>query len=72
MDTVQVIARFEAERQTLAALDHPNVAKVFDAGSTAKGRPFFVMELIEAANLIEFCDEKKLTIRERLELFLPV
>ena len=72
MDSKAVIARFEAERQALALMDHPNVAKVFDAGTTELGRPYFVMELIQGAPITEYCDEKKLTIDERLKLFVQV
>jgi eukaryotic-like serine/threonine-protein kinase len=72
MDTKQVIARFEAERQALAVMDHANIAKVFDAGETATGRPFFVMELVKGVPITEYCDEHRLTPRERLELFVPI
>ena len=72
MDTRQVIARFEAERQALAMMDHPNIAKVFDAGTTDSGRPYFVMELVKGMPITEYCDEHHLTPRERLELFVPV
>jgi serine/threonine protein kinase/tetratricopeptide (TPR) repeat protein len=72
MDTRQVIARFEAERQALALMDHPNIARVFDAGSTPSGRPYFVMELVKGVPITEFCDQNQLTPRQRLELFLPV
>jgi eukaryotic-like serine/threonine-protein kinase len=72
MDTRQVIARFEAERQALALMDHPNIAKVFDAGATDTGRPFFVMELVKGVPITRYCDEHRLTPRQRLELFLPV
>ncbi len=72
MDTRQVIARFEAERQALAMMDHPNIAKVLDAGTTDSGRPYFVMELVKGVPITQFCDEKHLTPRERLELFVPV
>ncbi len=68
----QVVARFEAERQALALMDHPNIARVFDAGTTDTGRPFFVMELVNGVPITEFCDEARLTPRERLELFIPV
>jgi serine/threonine protein kinase/tetratricopeptide (TPR) repeat protein len=70
MDTKQVIARFDAERQALAMMDHPNIAKVFDAGSTEAGRPFFVMELVKGVPITEYCDTNRLTIRERLDLFV--
>jgi len=72
MDTKQVIARFEAERQTLAVLDHPNIAHVFDAGTTEAGRPYFVMEYVEGMSITKYCDEQKLNIEERLELFRQV
>ncbi len=72
MDTKQVIARFEAERQTLAVLDHPNIAHVFDAGTTETGRPYFAMEYVEGMSIIKYCDEQKLNIEERLELFKQV
>ncbi|HEX3798437.1 MAG TPA: serine/threonine-protein kinase [Verrucomicrobiae bacterium] len=72
MDTQQVIARFEAERQVLALLDHPNIAKVLDAGATETGRPFFVMELVRGVRITEYCDRQKLATRERLELFVQV
>jgi serine/threonine protein kinase/tetratricopeptide (TPR) repeat protein len=69
MDSAQVVARFEAERQALALMDHPNVARVLDAGTTAAGRPFFVMELVKGTPITTFCDDKHLSVRERLELF---
>ncbi len=72
MDTRQVIARFEAERQALALMDHPHIAKVLDAGETASGRPYFVMELVKGVPLTRYCDEHRLTPRQRLELFVPV
>jgi serine/threonine protein kinase/tetratricopeptide (TPR) repeat protein len=72
MDSKSVLARFEAERQALALMDHPNIAKVFDAGTTAEGRPYFVMELVKGVPITQYCDERKLTPRERLELFVPV
>jgi WD40 repeat protein/serine/threonine protein kinase len=72
MDSRQVIARFEAERQALALMDHPNIAKVLDAGTTADGRPFFVMELVKGVPITQYCDERRLTPRQRLELFVPV
>jgi serine/threonine protein kinase len=72
MDTQEVIARFEAERQALAVMDHPNIAKVFDGGATDMGRPFFVMELVRGIPLTDYCDKHKLTTRERLELFIPI
>ena len=72
MDTKSVIARFEAERQALALMDHPNIAKVFDAGATQSGRPFFVMELIRGIKITEYCDQNSLSTPERLELFVQV
>ncbi|MSU51315.1 MAG: serine/threonine protein kinase [Opitutus sp.] len=72
MDTKEVIARFGAEQQVLAMMDHPNIAKVFDAGTTASGRPFFVMELVHGVPITTFCDEKKLPTAARLELFAQV
>ena len=72
MDTKQVIGRFEAERQALAMMDHPNIAKVLDAGTTETGRPYFVMELVRGLPITEFCDKKSLTTCERLELFISV
>jgi WD40 repeat protein/serine/threonine protein kinase len=72
MDTRQVIARFEAERQALALMDHPHIAKVLDAGATAAGRPFFVMELVRGVPITKYCDDHQLTPRERLELFVPI
>lgn len=72
MDTVQVIARFEAERQALALMDHPYIARVLDAGSTDSGRPFFVMELVRGVPITKYCDDLHLSIHERLALFIPV
>jgi serine/threonine protein kinase/WD40 repeat protein len=72
MDTRQVVARFEAERQALALMDHANIAKVLDGGTTAGGRPYFVMELVKGTPITRYCDEHRLTPRERLELFVPV
>jgi len=72
MDTREVIARFEAERQALALMDHPNIAKVLDAGATESGRPFFVMELVRGIPITEYCDQNKLGTTERLELFMAV
>jgi tetratricopeptide (TPR) repeat protein/serine/threonine protein kinase len=72
MDSRQVVARFEAERQALALMDHPHIAKVLDAGTTAAGRPFFVMELVKGVPITRFCDEHQLTPRQRLELLVPV
>ncbi|MHC4520252.1 MAG: serine/threonine protein kinase, partial [Planctomycetota bacterium] len=72
MDTKQVVARFEAERQALALMDHPNIAKVLDAGSTETGRPYFVMELVKGIPIIEYCDQVKLPVRDRLDLFIKV
>jgi WD40 repeat protein/serine/threonine protein kinase len=70
MDTRQVIARFEAERQALALMDHPNIAKVLDGGETASGRPYFVMELVKGVPITDYCDQNQVSVRERLELFL--
>ena len=72
MDGRHVLARFGAERQALALMDHPNIAKVFDAGTTDIGRPYFVMELVKGIPITRFCDERRLTLRERLELAIPV
>jgi serine/threonine protein kinase/Tfp pilus assembly protein PilF len=72
MDTRQVIARFEAERQALAMMDHPNIAKVLDAGTTEAGRPYFVMDLVKGAPITEYCDQQHLPIRDRLELMTDV
>jgi serine/threonine protein kinase/tetratricopeptide (TPR) repeat protein len=72
MDSAQVIARFEAERQALALMDHPNIAKVLDAGTTDSGRPYFVMELVNGIPITQYSDEARLNPRERLELFVPV
>ena len=72
MDSRQVIARFEVERQTLAIMDHPNIAKVLDAGTTEAGLPYFVMELVKGTAITEFCDAQKLDTRERLKLFVAL
>ena len=72
MDTKEVIARFEQERQALAMMDHPNIAKVFDAGATQWGRPFFVMELVRGIKITDYCDQANLPTAERLALFIPV
>ena len=72
MDSRQVLARFEAERQALALMDHPHIAKVLDAGTTESGRPYFVMELVKGVPITKYCDEHHLTPRQRLELFVPV
>jgi serine/threonine protein kinase/type II secretory pathway pseudopilin PulG len=72
MDTKQVIARFEAERQALALMDHPNIAKVLDAGATDTGRPYFVMELVRGIKITDYCDQNNLSTRERLDLFIQV
>jgi serine/threonine protein kinase len=72
MDTRAVIARFEAERQALAMLDHPNIAKVLDAGATQTGRPYFVMELVKGEPIVQYCDRNNLSITARLELFSQV
>src|SRR5689334_24653472 len=72
MDTRQIIARFESERQALALMDHPGIARIFDAGATADGRPYFVMEFVRGRPVTEYCDQRRLTIPERLELFVSV
>ncbi len=72
MDTKQVIARFEAERQALAMMDHPHIAKVLDAGATDSGRPYFVMELVKGIAITDYCDQANLTVQERLDLFALV
>ena len=72
MDTKQVVARFEAERQALALMDHPNIAKVLDAGATETGRPYFVMELVQGVPITEFCDQNRLPTQERVKLFITV
>src|SRR5215470_11501274 len=72
MGSKAVLARFEAERQALALMDHPHIAKVLDAGAAPDGRPFFVMELVKGVPITRYCDEQRLTPRERLELFVPV
>jgi tetratricopeptide (TPR) repeat protein len=72
MDTRQVVARFEAERQALALMDHPHIAHVFDGGETASGRPYFVMELIRGIPMTDFCDQSQMPVRQRLELFVRV
>src|SRR5256714_5080183 len=72
MDTKQVVARFEAERQALAMMDHPNIAKVLDAGTTEAGSPYFVMELVRGIRITDYCDQANLTTKERLDLFIKV
>src|SRR5260370_17660843 len=72
MDSRDVLARFDAERQALAVMDHPNIAKVHDAGMTAQGRPFFVMEYVKGVPITQYCDEKKLTPQERLNVLITV
>ena len=72
MDTKSVIARFEAERQVLALMDHPNIAKIFDAGATESGRPYFVMEVVRGIKITDYCDRHSLTTQERLKLFVQV
>src|SRR5437867_11781697 len=72
MDTKEVIARFEAERQAIALMDHPNIARALDAGATAAGRPYFVMELVRGIAITDYCDQAKLPTRERLQLFMKV
>src|SRR6266487_3488374 len=72
MDTRSVVARFEAERQALALMDHPSIARVLDAGATADGRPYFVMELVKGFPITRYCDERHLKLRQRLELMVGV
>src|SRR5438552_18862672 len=72
MDTRQVVARFEVERQALALMDHPNSARVFDAGATPLGRPYFVMELVKGVPITKYCDEHRLDVRQRLSLFADI
>ncbi len=72
LDTRQVIARFEAERQALAMMEHPNIARVLDAGATETGRPYFVMELVKGVSITDYCDTEKLSTRQRLDLFIQV
>jgi serine/threonine protein kinase len=72
MDTRQVIARFEAERQALALMDHPNIARVLDAGATDAGRPYFVMELVHGIKITDYCDQNHLSTCRRLDLFVQV
>src|SRR5262249_23585047 len=72
MDTKEVISRFESERQALALMDHPNIARVLDAGATESGRPYFVMELVKGIPLTKFCDDNHLPPEERMELFIQV
>ena len=72
MDSREIVARFEAERQALALMDHPHIAHVYDAGTTDRGMPYFVMELVDGMPITKYCDEKKLTVRERLRIFLQV
>ena len=72
MDTKQVVARFEAERQALALMDHPNIAKVLDAGTTEQGRPYFVMELVRGIKITDYCDQEKMSTKDRLDLFIKV
>lgn len=72
MDSQEIIARFDTERQALALMDHPNIARVLDAGATDSGRPYFVMELVKGPPITDYCNEKRLTLRQRLELFIPI
>jgi len=72
MDSAEIIARFEAERQTLALMEHPSIAAVLDAGATTAGRPYFAMELVRGIPLTDYCDERRLTIRQRIQLMIPV
>src|SRR5215831_14475341 len=72
MDSKQVIARFESERQALAMMDHLNIARVFEAGTTNAGLPYFLMELVDGIPITRYCDSKRLTVRERIDVFIPV
>ena len=72
MDTKQIVARFESERQSLAVLDHPNIAKIFDGGMTESGRPYFAMECVHGVPITEYCDTQRLSTRSRLRLFIEV
>src|SRR4051812_8800158 len=72
MDSREVIARFEAERQALAIMEHPNIARIFDGGTTPSGRPYFVMELVKGISITEYCDQQRLSSSQRLDLFLVV
>jgi tetratricopeptide (TPR) repeat protein len=72
MDSKSVLARFDAERQAIAVMDHPHIARLFDAGSTDKGQPFFVMELVKGLPLTDYCDQHKLSVAERLQLFMQI
>src|SRR5438552_3183468 len=72
MDSKQVVARFETERQALAVMDHPNISHVFDAAMTSNGRPYFVMELVDGIPITKYCDSKRLSVKERIALFIPV
>ncbi len=72
MDSKQVIARFETERQALAVMEHPNIAHVFDASATSNGRPYFVMELVDGVPITQYCDSRRFSLKERIELFIPV
>ena len=72
MDTAQVVARFEAERQALAVMDHPTIAKIFDGGTTPEGRPYFAMEHVKGEAITAYCDRERLPIQERLELFIQL
>src|SRR5512147_1846252 len=72
MDTREVVGRFEAERQALAMMDHPNIARVFDGGATENGRPYFVLELVRGLKITEYCDENNLSTEERLNLFVQI
>jgi len=72
MDSKQVLARFEAERQALAVMDHPNIAKILDGGMTDSGRPYFVMEYVKGVPFTDYCNQARLSLKERLNLFIPV
>jgi non-specific serine/threonine protein kinase/serine/threonine-protein kinase len=72
MDTREVVTRFHSERQALALMKHPSIAKVFDAGATHQGRPYFVMEYISGVPIIQYCDQHRMSVHDRLELFIQV
>lgn len=72
MDTQQIVARFETERKSLARMEHPNIARVLDAGKTERGQPYFVMELVRGRSITSYARQQKLTLRQRIELFIPV
>ncbi len=72
LDSKSVLSRFDQERQALAMMDHPNIAKVYDAGASERGTPFFVMELVNGSNLLAYCDSRRLGLEQRLALFIPI